>query len=212
MKTPPAYAGAFESHVTVRPLGPADVSRFREACAALGVKPIVIELDRGAERLQPMTCSFHRGTLGDARRQTGELAAALTARGFPAARVKIEAAPDNADVPKTDEQAADLPPENYFEYHLKLLLPAAAAADQVRPVCAAHNAHLSANAFKRHVDGRFEQFVTLRCPGVGRTSADVQVAALRQALAATGYEMTKTICEYRVYDTNAGLDADWVED
>lgn len=207
----PAFAGMFESHVTVE-LADADaLGRFREACAELGVKCILIELPRGVTRSQPMTSRVHRGTLDQARREAMELAGALSARGFPALRVKIEAAPDNRDIPETDEQASRLAPGHYFEYHVRLTLPGGEATDRVRAACQPHGAHVSANALRQLAGGQSERFVTLRCHGVGRATAEARMAALRGSLEGTGYPLGPTVREYCVLDSNLALDDGWLE-
>jgi hypothetical protein len=140
-----------------------------------------------------------------------DLARSLEAWGFPAIRVKIEAAPDNRDIPETDEQAQRLPSSHYFEYHVKLTLPGDEAIEPVRESCTAHGAHLSSNAFQRLEGGWVERFVTLRCYGVGRATADARMAALRRSLEETGFPLAKTVCEYCVLDSNVAIDDGWLE-
>src|SRR4051812_16894875 len=181
----PSYEGLFESHVTVEARDADALDRFRATCAELGVKCVLIELPRGATRSQPMTNQVHRGTLPQARREAMDLAALLGRRGFPVLRVKLEAAPENRDVPEADDQATRLPRDNYFEYHVRLTLPGDEAAERVSAACGPHGAHLSSNAFRRLPGGQVERFVTLRCYGVGRSTADARMAALRGSLEAT---------------------------
>ena len=93
------------------------LDRFRATCASLGVKGVLIVLPRGIARSQPMANSIHRGTFPQARLEAGDLARRLQGEGFPVLRVKIEAAPGNADIPETDDRAGSLPRADYFEYH-----------------------------------------------------------------------------------------------
>lgn len=210
------YPGAFEAHVTVTPLPRDAVPRFLARCAALGVKPVLIELPRGARESQPMTASYHRGDLRDALEAARRLGAQLQAAGFPVARVKLEAMVRNQGVPRTDPEALGLPGENYFEYHGKLRLPRGddVALALARSRCAAHGAHLSRNSRPRQgTDGAFEErFVTARYPQVGLAQAEERFRALQGALAAAGTPLFHRLREYTVYDSDAALDQGWMEE
>src|SRR5262249_50971556 len=117
----PRAGGAFEAHVTVR--APAErATLFREACDALGVKCVLIELPEGAVSAQPMTASVHRGSLRDVQDEVHGIARDLVGRGFEVIRTKIEALPRNGEIPLSDAEAA-LRPTGYFEYHVKVTLP-----------------------------------------------------------------------------------------
>lgn len=202
------FGGAFESHVTVR-LREDQVAPFRQACDDLEVKCVLIELPSGATALQPMTAAFHRGSMREALGEMHELARALAARGFQVVRTKLEALPKNADIPQTDE-AAQQSPANYFEYHVKVVLPMNASFDAVSALVERHGARLSKNANARRSDGSEERFVTLREARRGRPSADARFAALEDELVAAGYTLTGRLREYTVYDSNLDLDAGWL--
>ena len=206
-----AYTGDFETHVTVETLDEADLERFTQVCQALQVHCVLIELARGVVRSQPMTRSTFQGTLPECHQAALALAERLRTHGFSVSRVKIEAAPWNEDLPETDREAQRLPSGNYFEYHLKLILPMGNPLGDLQRVCESHGAHLSANAFKHREDGRCERFVTLRCPGLGRQSANARAQALETSLAGLGHEMGRLVCEYCVYDSNVQVDAEWLE-
>jgi hypothetical protein len=207
----PSYAGLFESHVSVEARDVQTLERFRETCAEVGVKCLLIELSRGVTRSQPMANSFHHGTFQQARSEAMDLAKFLAGRGFPVLRVKIEAAPDNCDIPETDEHTKSLAPENYFEFHAKLILPGEGTIASVRAVCEPHGAHLSANVFKRLDEGKVERFVTLRQYGVGRDTADARLAELLRSLDGIGCSPMKVVREYCVFDSNLSLDDGWLE-
>lgn len=205
------YVGLFESHVTIEARDADALERFRAHCAGQGIKCVLIELARGVTRSQPMANLAHQGTFPQALREAVDLARSLAQQGFRVVRVKIEAAPGNADVPETDEQAKRLPPGNYFECHVKLVLPDEAAEGPVRAACEAHEAHLSANAFKQRPEGGAERFVTMRSYGVGRVTADARLLALVKALERTGFPLVKVVCEYCVFDSNQALDDGWLK-
>jgi inosine/xanthosine triphosphate pyrophosphatase family protein len=201
------FGGAFEAHVTVRP--PHDgTARFRAACDRLRVKCVLIELPAGAERSQPMTASIHRGELPEVLHEVHAIARSLIADGYDVVRTKIEALPNNADVPVTDEAAARAP-ANYFEYHFKLVIAPGADLAAIATACEPYGARLSRNAYKQRDDGE-ERFVTLRVHA-GRTAADAKLAALDAALSALGHvRVVKRITEYTVYDSDLAVDRGWL--
>lgn len=77
-------------------------------------------------------------------------------------RIKVEAAPWNDGVPERDADAVE---GRYFEHHVKLLLPDAAAGTLVSltRLLEPHQARLSRNARRQRDDGRHERFATQRC-------------------------------------------------
>lgn len=149
---------------------------------------------------------------------TGQLASArqwadrLRDDGFRVERVKIEAAPWNADVPKTDAEAVGLPASCYFEHHLKLVLLGGSHVAAVRALAAPHSAHVSRNARRASAGGGHERFVTQRCRDVGRAEARRRLDALRRALAGAGHMPVEVEEEFVVYDDNPSVDAGWIDD
>ena len=207
-RTTPA---TFEAHVTVALAGAADLAAFRDSCAALGVKCIVIELPEGDTPVQPMTASFHRGELLAVQEEVVAIARALVKKGFAVTRTKIEAHGRLLGAPETDADAAQAPTTSYFEFHAKLALPETADLATLAALCKAHGAHLSRNAHKLvGADGLSERFVTLRAHAVGRINAEAGFVALCAAIAAAGHLVRNRIREYTVFDTNVGLDRGWL--
>lgn len=202
--------GAFEAHVTVAAGDAAHVERFTNTCDELGIKSVVIELPRGETRSQPMTASYHHGTLQAVLAEVHEIARTLAARELQVTRVKLEAVGRNPMTPQTDE-AARAAPNNYFEFHLKLLLGPSDELAKIESVCLRHGAHLSSNARKLRDDGIAERFVTQRVYAVGRQSAEAQFAALLEDLRPLGLRYGQRIREYTVYDSNAAVDRGWLE-
>jgi inosine/xanthosine triphosphate pyrophosphatase family protein len=206
------FGGVFEAHVTVRLDGALALSAFRAACAELGVKCIEIELPEGETRSQPMTASYHRGELPEVQREVLDLSRALMERGFDVSRSKIEALGRNRDIPADDAEAARHP-ANYFEYHVKVLLPAAAHDAAPAPLAAlvrAHDAHLSRSARPRPDGAGSSRFVTLRVHARGRTHADERWESLLGVLRAAGHPLGAQLREYTVYDTDPHVDRGWL--
>jgi hypothetical protein len=202
--------GTFEAHLTVRADEPERREVFRRLCAALGVKCVLIELARGVSKSQPMTVSYHRGSLPEVLEEIEALHARLWEGGFPVARVKLEAVATNPGVPVTDDEAAALP-EGYFEFHAKLRLAGGADLEPLRALCDRHGAHLSRNDRKRDDGTGADRFVTLRVHRAGRERAAAAYEALLRDLDAAGFRVIAQQREFTVYDGKADLDAGWLD-
>ncbi|MFF5210149.1 hypothetical protein [Streptosporangium sp. NPDC000396] len=205
------FTGVFETHLTVLPsrLGGGDEA-IRRWAERNEMKYTRILLERGSTPDQPMLTYRGRGVLTTQRSQARVWVKRLHGEGFGVARVKIEASPWNADVPQTAEEAAALPPECYFEHHVKLVLAGDAQVAAVRKLSGRHAAHVSWNA-RRVVDaGRHERFVTQRCRGVDRPEARRRLEALLGDLAQAGYAAVEVEEEFVVHDDNPGMDAGWI--
>lgn len=206
------YRGQFEVHITVSATDAPARGRFQRWCAERGTKCIWVVLARGAHADQPMATWHSRNTILPAVLDDANLRAAdLDALGIPVTRVKIEAAPTNAEVPHCDEETADHAPGNYFEHHVKLLRAAAAPRAALLEVCDTFGAHLSRNAFRDTTDGREERFVTLRNYRVGSSTSERQFRRLLAALPEAGEHVIEFESEYCVYDSARELDAGWLE-
>jgi hypothetical protein len=205
------FDGEFETHVTVRAEGPDGIDALRSFAGRDRRKFHHIVLDRGRTPSQPMVSRRGRGSLSGELAAAADLSRRLTAAGFAVTRVKIEAAPDNRDVPDSDAEAADRHPGRYFEHHVKLAL---AEGTDVRPLAGlacGYAAHLSRNARRVRDDGVSERFVTQRCHSVGRAAARERLGALLAALGAGEYKILSVEEEFVVYDSNPAVDAGWLD-
>ena len=193
--------GDFEIHLTVL----AD-PRLAGVAAAHGVKYTHIVLDRGTTPDQPMLTLRARGPLAVVVAEGQAWTERLTRHGFTVVRVKVEASPFNAGVPRHDAEA---PPQRYFEHHVKLVLDTA-DIETARDISLRHTAHLSRNARRGDAGGRHERFVTQRCHGCGRTQARRRLDALVAELTAAGLAIVEVEQEYVVLDSNPAVDAGWI--
>ena len=198
-----ASEGVYEAHVTVAPCDPL---AFAAACEALEVKCIAIELSRGAEPIQPMTGSHHRGTLLAVQQEVHGLAAELVRRGFQVTRTKLEAVGSHPELPLTDAAAASIPPSRYYEHHLKIALAPGTSSEGLEGPLRALGAHLSRNARRP-----LERFITVRSPQVGRATADARFAAVEAFVRAQGLTVRNRVREYTMYDSAAEVDRGWLE-
>ncbi|MER7247580.1 nucleotidyl transferase AbiEii/AbiGii toxin family protein [Kribbella sp. NPDC000426] len=203
-----AISGDFEVHLTFETF-------FRGAASFAerhGLKFSDIVLDRGAQPLQPMVTVRASGTLEQMERLGREWTAKVQEenRFHSPVRIKIEAAPWNQGVPVEDVDAVD---GRYFEHHVKLLLPDAAAGTLIAlgSLLEPHQARLSRNARRHRDDGRHERFATQRCHHVGRTTSTARLEAMVIALREGGYEILEVEEEYVAYDSNLQLDHGWLE-
>jgi len=204
-------AEEFETHLTVRPGGAADLPSLLAWAQAHGLKCTHIVLERGASASQPMLTKRGQGSLAEERAAATEIARALAEAGFPVTRIKIEVPPWATAVPLSAAEAQMQPPGRYFEHHLKLLLAPEAITAALTEIILPHGAHLSRNAMKQREDGYQERFVTQRCTGVGRAEAHAALEALLRGLAPLGYPILDIEEEFVVYDSNLALDAGWIQ-
>lgn len=196
--------GYFEAHVTVKPC---DVERFAASCARLQVKCLHIVMpETTAQHEQPMTGSYHLGTLSQAREQVLELARALVRDGFEVSRMKLEATGRAFGAPETDEIAASLPDDVYFEHHATVVLPEGFDETRLLRACTAHGGYVSKNLRK----GNSERFVTVRSYRVGRATAEARFERVLDELRLLGIPLKNRSREYTVFDSAPQIDAGWM--
>jgi inosine/xanthosine triphosphate pyrophosphatase family protein len=197
--------GYFEAHVTVKPC---DVRAFAASCARLGVKCLHIVMPSGtAQAQQPMTGSYHQGSLSQAREQVTELARALVRDGFEVTRLKLEATGRAFGAPTDDAAAVGLPRDTYFEHHATVLLPEGFDEASLAQACRAHGGYLSRNLRKSAA----ERFVTVRAYQVGLGTAEAGFEAVLEAVRALGLTVKNRAREFTVFDSAPQLDAGWME-
>lgn len=206
-----AFTGAFETHVTLAVPDGASVDELSVFAARSGVKFAHIVLDRGQTRSQPMLTVPGEGTLADQVAAAGALSRDLADAGFLVARVKVEAAPWNEDVPADDAAAARLGDAMHFEHHVKVVLDGRPGDGPLPALLGRHGARLSRNARRRHADGGAEWFATQRCYRVGLVTAGVRLAALVDDLTAAGQPPVEVEREFVVYDDAPSVDDGWLE-
>src|SRR4028119_1202234 len=205
------FTGEFETHITV---GLKDSNQFEALQAwgiARGLKFIHIVLDRGIHVSQLMLTRHGKGGLTDQLKIASDSSKSLNAEGLSVARIKIEAAPWNQDVPQSNAEAVNHPGDRYFEHHIKLLLEPSANILPLIDLAEKHSAHLSRNLFQTRSDQYHERFVTQRCISVGRVEAQQQLQTLLKAIATLRYVAIDVEAEFVVYDSNLDLDAGWIQ-
>jgi hypothetical protein len=200
----------FETHITIAASTPDAIGPLQVWAADHRLKFTHIQLDRGRTPSQPMVTRHARGTLAGELAMAADLAGDLRAAGHPVVRIKLEVAADDDAAPANDAAAARNRPDQYFEAHVKLLLPDDASVAAIAVVAVRHSAHVSRNARRVRDDGQHERFLTRRAYGVGRETADRAVDALLADLATDGVIVMDAEREFVVHDSNLTLDAGWM--
>ena len=129
--------------------------------------------------------------------------------GFNITRTKLEALFSNRGVPITDQEAQTLSPENYFEFHIKVVLEPE-NTEKLLNAIAPYSGHLSKNGFKKIESGKEQRFVTLRLYGIGKETAAAKLEECTKAIREAGFQTYSSIREYSVYDSNVNLDKGWI--
>ncbi|WP_428950675.1 hypothetical protein [Streptomyces sp. cg35] len=208
-----AFEGELETHLTVEPAADPAARRLAEWAAARGLGVTHIVLARGRHRSQPMVTLRGRSRADTwIHGPVARTAAALARDDFVVVRAKTEAAPWAAGVPQSDAAARLAAPHLHFEHHVKLLLAEGVDPGSLAARATDHGAHVSWNARRTRPDGRQERFVTQRCHGVGRATAQRRLDALVADLAAApGTRVLEVEREYVLHDTRLDLDAGWLD-
>lgn len=204
------YEGIFEAHISISPINQKEAEVFKSFCEKEGIKAIQIVLARGTTSLQPMSSSIHKGILSSVKKEVEILVQKMTQLGFEVKRMKIEASPENKDIPKTVEELAQHDSNNYFEHHWKVLLQDEPSENLIN-LCEKFKAHFSQNAFKKREDSYSEHFITLRLYGKSLIEAKDICKSFTNQLKSQNIEVLKVITEYCVYDDYVKLDAEWLE-
>jgi len=195
----------YEIHVTVRTN---EVQRFIEECGALGVKPIVLDLQLrgGSGAIQDvMTSSKLTGDDTDAWSRMKDIAWYLSAKGFEVVRQKIETVPWHPKAAVHDENSK----EGYFEAHIQVFVKPFYLGD-LASLAKDLDLHMSKNPFKIHENGNIIQMLTLR----KSIKYDNFLNHLRSKLAWLDdirfYVTKDPEVEYALYDSNVQHDAAWI--
>ncbi len=203
------YTGNFEVHITVA--ADSDLTSFELWCCQQGFKFVHIILAQGHEANQPMVTWRHSHSQLSQMIEAAQLRCQqLSERGIEVTRLKIEADPQNEQVPLTDDQALAHSPHNYFEHHIKIRRNSTSSLDTLSTWCQQNRAHLSRNARRRIEEDYEERFVTLRDYRVGWSTTAANLQQLVDGLIDLGQHIVEVESEYSVYDSNLQLDAGWL--
>jgi hypothetical protein len=203
--------GVYEGHITVKIENVDSLGLLNTFCKDLGdnVKCLLIDLPIEENNHQLMTGSYHRGTFTEVFEQLNNLRDKLINSGFIVIRMKLEAMIGNQDVPASDLEA-ERTPNNYFEFHILVMLNSKEKLKSLVKFCNLNNLGLSRNALKKNKNGVDRCFVTLRMYNVGKVAAQEKFKSLVRNLKEEQFELKNFSQEYIVYDNNPDLDKDWI--
>ncbi|KAM9966525.1 hypothetical protein ACTFIR_006743 [Dictyostelium discoideum] len=206
------------------------IQEFKEFCKENKLKSILIELSKGEFSNQMMTSSHHHSdNLFSVQLKAYEIAFNLLVKGYNVSRLKIEILASCTGVPDSIEKHLQLSPSNYFEFHIKLLLPILNNNNEnnynnnnneiingnlnlLKEIMNKHNGHLSRNSFRISLDEKFaERFVTLRMYSIGRDIAIDRFESCKNELLFNNFKISTSHREYSIYDSNINLDIGWIE-
>lgn len=192
--------------------GEQTVEGFRTACAEIGVKPIVLDLeDRNGDTamVDVMTSSKHFGDNFSAYYAAFNLKHALHDRRYAVVRTKIETVPWHPAAPVADQP---MPPNCYFESHVPVTLHPENLPSLRAAIAGYGNPHLhmSRNPMKRNEDGSIVQMITLRVDFGNYQRVKAHLDAFVSSLS-RHWLVGKVISEFSVYDTKASHDSSWIK-
>ncbi len=198
----------YEIHVSVANATP---QAFQQGCARVGVKPVVLALQKreGASLQDMMTSSVVQGDDATAFVEMERIAQALQAQGFEVVRRKMEVVPWHPLAP-SEENGLAFGAGQYFESHLEVRIVHEEAATRLRTLAREAQAHLSKNAFKELEDGTYTQMLTLRHYTGTRESFERARDQLAGLLRAEAFEVGKVVTEFALFDSNVHHDHEWV--
>lgn len=203
----------YEIHITVKlPESDVDsaIGQFRFDCMKIGVKPIVIHLEKNDNLIMRdvMTSSTHFGDNRSAYEEARRIENWLKQYKWNVARVKIETVPWHPAAPALTSIVPNMPENCYFESHLRII---AREKDKVilSKIAKRFDAHLSRNFFKKVTEDKYIIMMTLRSYDDGYKSFKEKVDDLKRNLQ-TGFEVDKTEIEFAVYDSKINHDVAWI--
>lgn len=201
----------YELHVTVSQV--TDLEAFKRACAAIGVKPIVLDLHTANNGVlkDMMTSSVVFGRNQEALTQLDFIAKALEQAGFEVVRKKIETVPWHPAAPSRAHANPVMPKDCYFECHFAIQAQdTEACMAQLRDLAAAQECHLSRNVFKRHPDGSVTVMATYRSYDKVYEDVREHVERAANAFRLHNFPVDKELIEFSLYDTRIHHDAEWL--
>ncbi len=202
----------YELHVTVSSVE--DVEAFRQACAALEVKPVLLDLQTRSQGVikDCMTSSVFFGRNAEALAQLEAVAWGLSKAGYQVVRKKIETVPWHPAAPSRLHANPVMPKDCYFECHFGVKTQDSPEMMQLlRSLAERLDCHLSRNVFKRHEDGSVTVMMTYRTyDGLYEDVVDT-VKHIATTLKEHGFAVDKEIVEFSLYDTKVTHDAEWLK-
>lgn len=204
----------YEIHVTVEGDIPGD---FRNICSKLGVKPIIIDLEKVAGSIgkEMMTSSKVFNTAEIPHHEAERIKNGLVSAGFKVVRVKIEVATNHPEVPTMfGEVKTPRHKFQHFESHLEIVVNGEEERNELREFVSSNlsDLHFSKNLFKKTEGGKFVQMLTLREYDTVLECFKIRVHEIRQILSEAGFMFySSPTIEFCIFDSKADHDNDWLK-
>lgn len=197
----------FEIHITIESW---DNERFIRICKALGVKPIVLNLQAGSKSIEDvMTSSVHFGNNRSAYDEMKRISKGMQTAGYKVVREKIETVPWHPAAP-TEENSV-MPKDCYFETHIGVTVRDDEEKERLGKLAKSLSVHMSKNAFKNNPNGSFTQMLTYRNYTGSMETFESEASIIYNIIELNGFEVEKQIIEFSIYDTKISHDSKWLE-
>lgn len=200
----------YEIHVTVKIVDERQIGIFKELCASIGVKPIVLDLENSGEIVMRdvMTSSHHSGSDISAYYEAFVIEEHMDRNGFIVERKKIETVPWHPMAPATKEDK--MPNNCYFESHIGCIITSE-EKHKLSKIAKDFGAHLSKNAFKKFENGKFVNMLTIREYDSTTIEFKAKVENLKELLKENKIEFEKVEIEFCIHDSKINHDYLWLK-
>ncbi len=200
----------YEIHVTVEAIN--DIESFKNHCIEIGVKPIVLDLQKEQEIVKDfMTSSNFFGDNRGAYEKLMEISDFLKNKGYTVLREKIETIPWHPAAPRKAYKDSAMPKNCYFESHISVVVKdTTEIKDRLAVIAKRCDAHLSKNFFKKLNDNEFINMVTLRDYKCNYEDFLLKLNKLKEMLYYNEFKFEKEIVEFAIYDTKISHDFNWI--
>lgn len=209
----------FEIHVSVQVDNNNQLDLFKNSCAKLGVKPVVLELNDG--KFDVMTSSIIMTNNTGAHLEMTRISQELSDMGHNVIRNKIETVPWHPAVPQ--DRLGEIPLGCYFESHINIVINAdeqIKLMEWVKSSSANIQGHFSRNVFKKLNDEDFVQMLTLRSSTISDQWIDNTedftkyvnrvIEVINNLPFLRKGSVLKHVIEYAIFDSNVTHDESWV--
>lgn len=183
----------YEIHLTVKD---ANIEQFTNDCEQIGIKPILI--DTGTTLNQLMTSSKYKNN--NYKKTLNELKEKLIKKGYKVVRDKVEIYPE--EIKNSDHK--------YYESHIRLKLNKGYNLQHLRTICLINEFHISKNLFKKDENYDY-QMITYRNGNINLHDFKNHIEIMTNILDKFDILYDKIEIEECVYDSNIGIDKDWIK-
>jgi NTP pyrophosphatase (non-canonical NTP hydrolase) len=203
----------YEIHITVETqlFSSEFLSRFKNDCLEIQVKPIVLDLENNGDVVltDVMTSSKHYGDNTSVYTEMLRIKNELLLHGYKVLREKIETVPWH---PGSTRKGMTMPKGCYFESHLAIEMDGSKRKENaLRNIISVHEGHLSRNIFKKTSEGKYIQMVTFREYNTYKEAFEDKIKNMILQLNSHGFEIPKHEVEFCLYDTKNNHDYLWLK-